>query len=236
MAPEQAAGEHSLNAAADIYSLGAILFHLLTARPPFPGDNAMEVLHQAAERPPLRLRALNRRIPRDLETICLKCLEKNPASRYGSAGALADDLERFDQGRSIRARRLSLGGQLLRWTRRNPVIAGLALASVCLLALLLLLTRRSPAHSEAQPTVAVLPFDNVDPDGAGASLADNIHDDVLVDLAKFSGLKVISRDSVMQYPRDRARFARNRQCARRQRRSRGQDSSRQATAHASTCN
>ena len=199
MAPEQAAGEHSLNAAADIYSLGAILFHLLTARPPFPGDNAMEVLHQAAERPPPRLRALNRRIPRDLETICLKCLEKNPASRYGSAGALADDLERFDQGRSIRARRLSPGGQLLRWTRRNPVIAGLALASVCLLALLLLLTRRSPAHSEAQPTVAVLPFDNVDPDGAGASLADNIHDDVLVDLAKFSGLKVISRDSVMQY-------------------------------------
>ena len=108
MAPEQAAGEHSLNAAADIYSLGAILFHLLTARPPFPGDNAMEVLHQAAERPPPRLRALNRRIPRDLETICLKCLEKNPASRYGSAGALADDLERFCEGRVICARRTGL--------------------------------------------------------------------------------------------------------------------------------
>ena len=211
MAPEQAAGEHSLNAAADIYSLGAILFHLLTARPPFPGDNAMEVLHQAAERPPPRLRALNRRIPRDLETVCLKCLEKNPVSRYGSAAALADDLERFDEGRSIRARRASPGGQLLRWTRRNPVIAGLALASVCLLALLLLLTRRSPAHSEAPPTVAVLPFDNVEKsiavlpfenlsdEKANTYFTSGIHDDLLVNLSKIANLKVISRSSVMQY-------------------------------------
>ena len=78
MAPEQAAGEHALTSGPDIYSLGAILFHLLTGQPPFHGDNAMEVLRDAAERSTPRPRALNHHVPRDLETICLKCLEKNP--------------------------------------------------------------------------------------------------------------------------------------------------------------
>ena len=88
MAPEQAAGEHALTSGPDIYSLGAILFHLLTGQPPFHGDNAMEVLRDAAERSTPRPRALNHHVPRDLETICLKCLEKNPAARYHSAAAL----------------------------------------------------------------------------------------------------------------------------------------------------
>ena len=78
MAPEQSANAHSITAGADIYSLGAILFHLLTGQPPFRGENAIEVLRNAAERPAPRPRTLNRKIPADLETICLKCLEIKP--------------------------------------------------------------------------------------------------------------------------------------------------------------
>src|SRR5205823_2165440 len=90
-----------LTSAADIYSLGAILFHLLTGRPPFRGDHAVEVLRKAAEQPPPMPRSIDPRIPRDLQTICLKCLEKDPSQRYASAAALADDLERYLAGRVI---------------------------------------------------------------------------------------------------------------------------------------
>ena len=137
MAPEQASGAGRLTPAADIYSLGAILFHLLTGRVPFRGDNAIDVLRQAAERPAPRPRTLNRKVPADLETICLKCLEKNPTARYLSATALADDLDRFCAGRSIKARHAGLTKRAWRWTRRNPSIAGLGAASVALLFALL---------------------------------------------------------------------------------------------------
>ena len=126
MAPEQAAGSHSLTAAADIYSLGAILFHLLTGQPPFRGANAMEVLRNAAERPAPRPHSINRHIPADLETICLKCLEKNPGERYASAAALAEDLERFCAGRIILARRAGVVTHGRRWIGRNRVVAALA--------------------------------------------------------------------------------------------------------------
>jgi serine/threonine protein kinase/Flp pilus assembly protein TadD len=200
MAPEQAAGGQTLTGAADIYSLGAILYHLLTGQPPFRGDNPMELLRQAAERLPQRPRALHREIPRDLETICLKCLEKNPASRYSSAAALADDLDRFLAGGLIRARRAGPAKHLLRWTKRNPIVTGLAAASACLLVSLAFVTHHRDADaSAAQPSVAVLPFENSDADNASASFPNGIHDDVLVDLSKIAALKVISHDSVMQY-------------------------------------
>jgi serine/threonine protein kinase/cytochrome c-type biogenesis protein CcmH/NrfG len=200
MAPEQAAGGQTLTRAADVYSLGAILYHLLTRQPPFRGDNPMEVLRQAAEQLPARPRALHREIPRDLETICLKCLEKNPSARYLSAGALADDLERFLTARPICARRAGPAKHLLRWTKRNPVVAGLAAASACLLVSLAFVARHGAADaSVVQPSVAVLPFESSDADNASASFGNGIHDDVLVDLSKIAALKVISRDSVMQY-------------------------------------
>ena len=199
IAPEQAAGGHTLTNAADIYSLGAILYHLLTGQPPFCGDNPMEVLHQAAARLPERPRALHREIPPDLETICLKCLEKNPAARYPSATALAEDLERFIEERTIHARSAGAATHLKRWIGRNPIVAGLsATATALLVCLLVVLFDRSPATTHTK-SVAVLPFENLSEDPANAFFASGLHDDVLVNLSKLGELRVISRNSVLQY-------------------------------------
>jgi WD40 repeat protein/tRNA A-37 threonylcarbamoyl transferase component Bud32 len=126
MAPEQAAGRKNLGPACDVYSLGAVLYELLTARPPFRGDNALATLSLVADAEPLAPRLLNPRADRDLETICLKCLEKEPARRYASAEALANDLRRFLDGEPITARRVGVVGRALKWCRRKPAAAALA--------------------------------------------------------------------------------------------------------------
>ena len=121
MAPEQATGgKEALTAAADVYSLGAVLYELLTGRPPFRAESVMETVVQVLERdpePPSRLRP---GLPRDLELICLKCLEKSPEARYPSALKLAEDLEHFLRGENVEAGRPGLLLRLQRWTRREP--------------------------------------------------------------------------------------------------------------------
>jgi serine/threonine protein kinase/thioredoxin-like negative regulator of GroEL len=133
MAPEQAANSRGVTAAADVYSLGAILYHLLTGHPPVSGETPMEVLRRAVEEKPKRPRLVNPRVPRDLETICLKCLEKEPATRYETAVALAGDLERFCAGQPICARPAGLTNRAWRWTRRNPGLAVSATVSFVLI-------------------------------------------------------------------------------------------------------
>jgi serine/threonine protein kinase len=129
MAPEQAEGcSRDVGPAVDIYALGAILYQALTGRPPFLGASAMETLRLVASTevvPPRRQRS---EVPRDLETINLKCLEKEPHRRYPDAGALADDLRRFLDGRPIAARPVGPTGHLLRWCGRNPALAASAAA------------------------------------------------------------------------------------------------------------
>ena len=126
MAPEQVGGRsQGAGAATDVYGLGALLYQLLTGAPPFAGDNLADVLRRVAEEDVVSPRLLNPSIPVDLETICLKCLAKEPVARYASAQLLGEDLSLFLRGKPIRARPIGLPGRVIRWSRRNPMVAAL---------------------------------------------------------------------------------------------------------------
>src|SRR5213076_828619 len=127
IAPEQAKGPAAkLTPVADVYSLGALLFDLFTGRPPFLGEHVLAVIQQATEKPAPKLRSLAPTLDRDLETICAKCLQREPNARYCSTGDLAEDLERWLAGRPIIARPVSAPVRTFRWSRRNLVAAGMA--------------------------------------------------------------------------------------------------------------
>jgi TolB-like protein/tRNA A-37 threonylcarbamoyl transferase component Bud32/Tfp pilus assembly protein PilF len=210
IAPEQAEGPAaSLTPAADIYSLGAILFNLLAGRPPFIGANALSVIRQASEVQAPRIRSIAATLDRDLETIVARCLEREPQARYASADALAEDLERWLDGRPIVARPVSPPAQAVRWARRNPVLATAATACVILaVTLASVLWRGTPAPDDVprDKSIAVLPFENLGGDQADAVFTSGMQDDILTSLGKVADLKVISRSSVREFepgkPRD----------------------------------
>jgi serine/threonine-protein kinase len=142
MAPEQALGNAApFCPAVDIYSLGAILYEMLTGRPPFHAETPSETQRQSITQDPVPPSRLNSKVPRDLETICLKCLQKDPERRYQTAGALADDLARFQRGEPILARPIGVLGRIGKWARRRPGLASLLAAclllGIALLAILL---------------------------------------------------------------------------------------------------
>ena len=201
IAPEQVNGSAGkLGPASDVYSLGAILFDLLTGRPPFLGEHALKVIQQASEKPAPKLRTLMPGLDRDLETICAKCLEREPGARYRSAGDLAEDLERWLEGRHIIARPVSPATRALRWTRRNPVVAGMAALLLALGSIVgVMIWNGEMAGPPAASGIAVLPFESLSSDKENAFFADGVYDGVSTKLAKVANLKVISHNSVAKY-------------------------------------
>src|SRR5437660_1883360 len=201
MAPEQAAGETTkLSKATDVYGLGAVLYQLLTGHPPFAGGTTYETIRLLLNTEPRKPRALNPKIDRDLSTICLKCLEKDPKRRYSSALALAEDLERWLKHEPILARHTGIFTRGKKWVRRNPTSALLAASLVALIAAAGWIIWKSELIRQPLTTgIAVLPFENLSEQKEDGAFADGVQDDILTKLAKIGDLKVISRNSVMEY-------------------------------------
>jgi len=170
IAPEQASGSAAqLRPAADVYSLGAILFDLLAGRPPFLGSHALSVIRQAAETTAPKLRSLSKVADRDLETICARCLEREPSARYRSAHDLAEDLERWLEGRPIIARPVLSPVRVWRWVRRNPILACFGAAVILLVVTgvtqIIARSRLSSIVEKAETarrSVAIIPFEDLD--------------------------------------------------------------------------
>ena len=201
MAPEQAAGNNAgLTNATDVYGLGAVLYQLLTSHPPFAGGTTYETIKLLLETEPRPPRLWNPKVDRDLSTICLKCLEKDPQRRYSSALALAEDLERWLRHEPILARRTGVLARGKKWLQRNPTAAGIAVLSLALVAAVGVIVWKSDLFRRpAAAGIAVLPFENLSNDKEDASFSDGVQDDLLTKLAKIASLKVISRTSVMGY-------------------------------------
>jgi len=201
MAPEQAAGNNTqLTSATDVYGLGAVFYQLLTGQPPFAGGTTYETIKLLLDTEPRQPRLLNPKIDRDLSTICLKCLEKDPKQRYSSALALAEDLERWLKHEPIQARRTGLFARGKKWVQRNPSSALLAASLVALVAAAGWIIWKSELIRQPLTTgIAVLPFENLNDQKENSVFADGVQDDILTKLAKIADLKVISRTSVMEY-------------------------------------
>jgi serine/threonine-protein kinase len=213
MAPEQAVGNNTaVTGATDIYGLGAVFYQLLTDHPPFAGGTTYETIKLLLDTEARQPRLSNPKVDRDLNTICLKCLDKDPPRRYSSALALAQDLEHWLKHEPIRARGAGLVTRSRKWVRRNPSIAVMA-AMLLVLAVPLgvmiwrIGSERSPLSNVTPPekSIAVLPFSNLSKEQENAFFADGVQDEILSDLAKVADLKVISRTSVMPYKSGMAR-------------------------------
>ncbi len=203
MAPEQAVGNNAaVSSATDVYGLGAVLYQLLTGQPPFAGGTTYETIKLLLDTEPRQPRLLSPKIDRDLSTICLKCLDKDPQRRYSSAFALAEDLEHWLRHEPILARRTGIFVRGKKWVRRKPTGALLAACLVALAAAAGWIAWKSEVirHPVVTTGIAVLPFENLSDQREGAAaFVDGVQDDILTKLARIADLKVISRTSVMEY-------------------------------------
>jgi TolB-like protein/serine/threonine protein kinase/tetratricopeptide (TPR) repeat protein len=213
IAPEQAKGPASeLTPAADVYSLGAVLFDMFTGRPPFLGEHALAVIQQASEKPAPKLRSIAPALDRDLETICARCLEREPQARYRSAGDLAVDLERWLDGRPIIARRVPPPVRAWRWSRRNPKLAAATAAAFCsaMAAAFLFfshnglppqssLESRPRATSAPVKTMAVLPFKMLTTDSHDEYLAIGLADALITQIGGLPQILVRPISAVQKY-------------------------------------
>jgi serine/threonine protein kinase/tetratricopeptide (TPR) repeat protein len=207
MAPEQAVGNNTqVTSATDVYGLGAVLYQLLTGHPPFAGGTTYQTIKLLLDTEPRQPRLWNPKIDRDLSTICLKCLDKDPQRRYAFALALAEDLERWLKHEPIEARRTGVFTRGRKWVRRNPTTALLTASLVALAAVSGWLVWKSELIRQSVTTspppaksIAVLPFENFSANKENSYFAAGIEDDVLTSLAQIHDLKVISRTSVMSY-------------------------------------
>jgi serine/threonine protein kinase len=200
IAPEQADGAAAdVTPAADVYSLGAVLFNVLSGRPPFLGSNAVSVIRQASETQAPKLRSVAPSLDRDLETICARCLERDPKARYQSAGDLAADLERWLVGRPIVARPVSTPARIWRWSRRNPKLVGAATAGLLLGATAVWSFRselfRASQFNPPDGSIAVLPFTDSGEAKDQAHLCEGISEEILHTLTQVDGLRVVGRTS-----------------------------------------
>src|SRR5437667_2035057 len=201
MAPEQAVGNNAaVSSVTDVYGLGAVLYQLLTGQPPFAGGTTYETIKLLLDTEPRQPRLVNPKIDRDLSTICLKSLEKNPKRPYSSALALAEDLERWIKHEPIQGRRTGIFARGKKWVRRNPSIAVMAAMLLALAVPLGVIVWKSEFPRQPVTTgIAVLPFENLSGQKETGAFVDGVQDDILTKLAKIANLKVISRTSVMGY-------------------------------------
>ena len=201
MAPEQAMGRNKqLTSATDVYGLGAVLYQLLTRHPPFAGETSYATIKLLLDTEPRSPRLLNSKVDRDLSTICLKCLEKEPQRRYSSALALAEDLEHWLKHEPIQAQRTGIFRRGCKWVQRKPAIAAVFALSLALGAAMgWNIWKSEPINRPLTNGIAVLPFENLSGDPDNAYFAEGIQDEILTRLAKIAELKVISRTSTLRY-------------------------------------
>src|ERR1041385_5153074 len=186
MAPEQAMGPNDqLTSTTDVYGLGAVLYQLLTGHPPFAAETMYETIRLLVETDPREPRFLNRKIDRELSTICLMCLEKDPNRRYPSALALAEDLEHWLKHEPIRAKRSGILTHACKWVQRNPTVAALIVSLIALAVAMSWNVWKSNLFRPAlEKSIAVLPFESLSRDSDNAFFADGVQDEILSNLAR----------------------------------------------------